>query len=81
MHRETIEQVRALIEEVDALACDVLVDLDMQNEYEIGGWKKLDHPRPASPTDYITCGNVRTAALRRRSMDLTRKLSEMRKPS
>lgn len=78
MNRQTVEQVRALIEEVDALARDVLIDLDMELTREIGGWKKLDNPRPASPSDYISCGNKNTGALRRRSMDLTRKLAEMR---
>lgn len=81
MNRQTIEQVRALIQEVDDLARDVLIDLDMQNEYEIGGWKKLDDPRPATPSDHLTMGNKNTSALRRRSMDLTRKLAEMRKSS
>lgn len=79
MNRQTIEQVRALIAEVDDLARDVLVEMDVANEWEVQGWKKREEPRPASPSDHLMTGSKSTGALRRRSMDLTRKLAELRK--
>ena len=81
MTREQIEQVRALIAEVDSLAAVVLADLDEDLTRELGGWRKAETPRDPSPSDYLMCGNKNTGALRRRSMDLTRKLAEMRKSS
>lgn len=79
MNRGQIEKVRALIAEVDALATVVLADLDEDLKREIGGWRKAETPREPSPSDYLMCGNRNTGALRRRSMDLTRALAEMRK--
>lgn len=79
MTREQIEKVRALAQEVDALALEVLVDLDEDLKRELGGWRQAETPRDPSPSDYLMCGNKNTGALRRRSMDLTRALAEMRK--
>ena len=81
MNREQIEKVRTLAQEVDALALEVLADLDEDLKRELGGWRKAETPRDPSPTDYLMCGNRNTGALRRRSMDLTRALAEMRKSS
>ena len=79
MNREQIEKVRTLAQEVDALALEVLVDLDEDLKRELGGWRQAETPREPSPTDYLMCGNRNTGALRRRSMDLTRALAELRK--
>lgn len=81
MNREQIEKVRTLAQEVDALALVVLADLDEDLKRELGGWRQAETPRDPSPTDYLMCGNRNTGALRRRSMDLTRALAEMRKSS
>lgn len=81
MNREQIEKVRTLAQEVDALALEVLADLDEDLKRELGGWRQAETPRDPSPTDYLMCGNRNTGALRRRSMDLTRALAEMRKSS
>ena len=80
MNRGQIEKVRALIAEVDDLAREVLVDLDEDLTRELGGWRKAETPRDPSPSDHLMCGNKNTGALRRRSMDLTRALAEMRRP-
>ena len=79
MNREQIEKVRTLAQEVDALALEVLVDLDEDLKRELGGWRQAETPREPSPTDYLMCGNRNTGALRRRSMDLTRALAALRK--
>ena len=80
MNREQIEKVRTLAQEVDALALEVLVDLDEDLKRELGGWRQAETPRDPSPSDHLMCGNKNTGALRRRSMDLTRALTELRKP-
>ena len=79
MNREQIEKVRTLAQEVDALALEVLADLDEDLKRELGGWRQAETPRDPSPTDYLMCGNRNTGALRRRSMDLTRALAELRR--
>lgn len=79
MNRGQIEKVRALIAEVDDLAREVLVDLDEDLKRELGGWRQAETPRDPSPSDHLMCGNKNTGALRRRSMDLTRALAEMRR--
>lgn len=79
MDRGQIEKVRALIAEVDDLARDVLVDLDEDLKRELGGWRQAETPRDPSPSDHLMAGSKNTGALRRRSMDLTRALAEMRR--
>ena len=79
MNREQIEKVRTLAQEVDALALEVLADLDEDLKREIGSWRQAETPREPSPSDYLMCGNRNTGALRRRSMDLTRALAELRR--
>ena len=77
MNREQIEKVRTLLQEVADLTGEVLRDLD--EDLKPKPWRQEETPREPSPTDYLMCGNRNTGALRRRSMDLTRALAEMRK--
>lgn len=79
MNREQIEKVRTLLQEVADLTSEVLRDLDEDLKRELGGWRQAETPRDPSPSDHLMCGNKNTGALRRRSMDLTRALAEMRK--
>ena len=80
MNRETLNELSMLISELDSCITDVLIDLDIQNEYVYPGGPKREDPRKPAPGDHFFAGTARTGALRRKSMDVTRKLAEMRKP-
>lgn len=79
MNRVTLEELRVLMDRVDALCSDVLVELDMQREWD--GMSKRATPLDRKPYDYLMSGSRTTGSLRRASMDLTNALADMRKPS
>lgn len=81
MNRGSIEEVRRLTVEVSFLCGEALemldIELDARNEY---AFVCDEEGRDPSPADH-SYGSPETAALRRRSMDLTRALARMRRPA
>lgn len=76
MNRRTIEAVRKLAREVCTL-CDAAIDAC---NLEAEAWALYrDEDFHERPTDRAY--GMATATLRRRSMDLTRALADMRRPS
>ena len=71
MYRGKIETAKREAEDFLGACNEALARLDKENE----GWKNRDFP---SPVDY-SHGSAETGALRRKSMDLTRTLAELRK--
>lgn len=71
MYRGKIEQAKAEAEAFAGYCKEALARLDKENE----GWKNRDFPTAA---DY-SFGSAETGALRRKSMDLTRTLADLRK--
>lgn len=77
MNRKTIEEVKEMCHSVIAACDDALRRLDLEVEHR----NKYDRDgtiRDASAGDY-SYGSRETGALRRRSMDLTRLLAELRR--
>ena len=77
MNRQKIETVRKLAREVYTL-CDVA--LDAINLEARATAESMERDYFARPSDRSS-GSMATAALRRRSMDLTRALADLRRPS
>lgn len=71
MYRGKIERAKTEAEDFIGSCNEALARLDMEN----GTWKGRDFP---SIADY-SFGSPETGALRRKSMDLTRTLAELRK--
>jgi hypothetical protein len=88
MDRKTINEAIKHAREFNIAALAALERLDAEIEqrddrYDELGLRGFDGARPApgpSPHDY-SYGSKETGALRRKSMDLTRKLAELRKHS
>jgi len=72
MYRGKIERAKADAEEFIGYCNEALSRLDQEAERSWGG------PKPPSIVD-SSFGSPETGALRRRSMDLTRTLAELRK--
>lgn len=73
MYRGRIETAKREAEDFIGACNEALARLDRENERSWDGKKK-----PPSVIDY-SYGSAETGALRRKSMDLTRTLSELRK--
>ena len=72
MYRGKIERAKADAEEFIGYCNEALSRLDQENE------RTWEGKKPASIVDH-SFGSAETGALRRRSMDLTRTLAELRK--
>lgn len=71
MYRGKIETAKREAEDFIGACNEALTRLNTENE----GWKGRDFPSPADHSH----GSAETGALRRKSMDLTRTLAELRK--
>lgn len=77
MNRQRIEYVRRLAREVYTL-CDVALDAINLETSATAEFMERDYSE--LPSDRSS-GSAATATLRRRSMDLTRALADLRRPS
>lgn len=77
MTRKTLEEARAEAERFLEACQNVLIDLDMELEWD--GYRRRDEPAEPTPQDRPSRNYKNSGALRRASMDLTRKLAELRK--
>lgn len=75
MDRSTVNKLRVLLDEVDSLCIEFLAEIDTQQR-----WDHEERKYVTESVDYLTTGSKTTGALRRRSLDLTRLLADMRKP-
>jgi hypothetical protein len=73
---EQLKTVRRLSDEVDQLAADVMIEM-----VEYGRSLHAQHPEtfPDKFIPHTAPGSPKTGELRRRSMDLTRALAELRR--
>jgi len=76
MNRQRIEYVRRLAREVYTL-CDAALDAINLEARATAEFMERDYERPSDRSS----GSAETATLRRRSMDLTRALADMRRSS
>lgn len=74
MTRNKIEAAKKMAQDFITRCDDALLQLDRER----GQHWKATAPDPITPNDY-SFGSKRTGTLRRRSMDLTRILAELRK--
>lgn len=79
MNRGQIIKVKGLAKEVVALCDAAIARMDADREAYEQRWGSDGSVRPRGPLDILN-GSKESGALRRRSLDLTRALSEMRKP-
>jgi hypothetical protein len=77
MYRGKIENAKREAEDFIGTCNEALARLDKENERVPWG-EPRDKPRQPSIADY-SFGSAETGALRRKSMDLTRTLAELRK--
>jgi len=87
MDRQTIEDSITQAREFIVAGQAALERIDAETEerdvrYDLLASHGFDGPRPARGPSYsdYSSGSKETGALRRKSMDLTRKLAELRKP-
>ena len=85
MNKGTLNEINRVAAEVVALAMSAIAEIDGQMTWErdesTGRYRDVPkYPKGNAPVNETPrSGSITTAALRRRSMDLTRLLAEMRR--
>jgi len=82
MKKSTVAEVARIAAEVKAMAEGVILEIDNQESwhYDGKGNRLIKYPNGPAPDNETHPGYAKsTAALKRRSMDLTRALAEMRR--
>jgi len=78
IRKDALETIR-LANEVADLAAQVVTELDTESRWDHSTGKQVHRFDGPAPDHEYHRGGVTTAALRRRSLDLTRQLAKLRK--
>lgn len=83
MDKATLTEMARVAAEVQALAATVIAEIDQAGQWAdeplTGRFARIPWPKGKAPGGARPDGGKTTAALKRRSMDLTRLLAEMRR--
>jgi hypothetical protein len=82
MTKATLTELARVAAEVQTLTAEVLAEIETGGtlaEKERGSWGRVPWPKEGAPRSTRPDGGKTPAALKRRSMDLTRLLAEIRR--